>query len=641
MHSIALNAQTATGRAVDTRANSERDLVPASAAARTAGRRAAPEEATSTLADLQDIDDQRVFLSTVSPSPRDWLLAAAIALLSLLAFVAIAPFAKVQLPVVPAFVPAYESALLINDLITAILLFGQFGILQSRALLVLAGGYLFSGLMAVPHALTFPGVFAPQGLLGAGPQTTAWLYISWHILFPLIIIAYALLRQGQGAIAATPSARRAIISTALFVVCAVTALTLAAILAEPALPPILSGIHYTPTAVFSLAVAGAVSLLSLVVLWARRPHTLLDLWLMVVMCAWLFDVGLSAVLNNGRYDLGFYAGRIYVLLGASFVLAVMLVETTRLYTRLAGAARRVTDYAATLETGVRTRTIELLRSNEALKTEISERRQAEAQLIQAQKMEAIGNLTGGMAHDFNNLLGIIIGNLDLLRDLHSSDPDADELAGEALSAALRGADLTRRLLAFARRQPLQPTKTDLNELIAGIVKLLERTLGEDIQITLDLNPDTWSVVVDPAQLESALTNLATNARDAMSGGGQLIIVTGNRELDADYASQHAEVRPGEYAVIEVSDTGSGMPPEVASRIFEPFYTTKEQGKGTGLGLSMVFGFIKQSGGHINVYSEVGIGTTFRLYLLRAEAGVDAGAAIIVRRARSRQRRDRS
>ena len=252
----------------------------------------------------------------------------------------------------------------------------------------------------------------------------------------------------------------------------------------------------------------------------------------------------------------------------------------------------------------------------------------EAQLQQAQKMEAIGNLTGGMAHDFNNLLGIIIGNLDLLRERQSGDPDADELTRDALDAALRGADLTRRLLAFARRQPLRPARTDVNGLVAGIVKLLERTLGEQIQITLDLNPDSWPVIVDPAQLESSLTNLATNARDAMPGGGQLIIVTGNSSRAADYAAQHAEVQPGDYALIEVSDTGTGMPPEVASRIFEPFYTTKEPDEGTGLGLSMVFGFIKQSGGHINVYSEIGIGTTFRLYLPRAAIGAEASPAIV-------------
>jgi PAS domain S-box-containing protein len=261
-------------------------------------------------------------------------------------------------------------------------------------------------------------------------------------------------------------------------------------------------------------------------------------------------------------------------------------------------------------------------------TDVTDRKKLEGQLQQAQKMEAIGNLTGGMAHDFNNLLGIIIGNLDLLKDQKSGDPDSNELVGEALDAGLRGADLTRRLLAFARRQPLQPTRIAVNELIATIIKLLGRTLGEQIQISLDLDPDTWPIVADPAQLESTLTNLATNARDAMPRGGQLTIVTGNRYLDEDYAALHAEVQPGEYAVIEISDTGTGMPPDIVTRIFEPFYTTKEQGKGTGLGLSMVFGFMKQSGGHINVYSEVGIGTTFRLYLPRAK-GVDPDGGVAV------------
>ena len=245
-----------------------------------------------------------------------------------------------------------------------------------------------------------------------------------------------------------------------------------------------------------------------------------------------------------------------------------------------------------------------------------ERTKLEAQLHQAQKMEAIGNLTGGMAHDFNNMLGVIIGNIDLLRDLKGDDPDIDELTREALDAAFRGADLTRRLLAFARQQPLRPQQVDVNELVSGITRLLRRTIGEDVEISLDLATELWPVVVDPAQLEASLTNLATNARDAMADGGRLMIVTGNRTLDADYAAQHAEVVPGGYVMLEVSDTGCGMTPEVMHRIFEPFFTTKSRDKGTGLGLSMVFGFIKQSGGHIGVYSEPGIGTTFRLFLPR-------------------------
>ena len=251
--------------------------------------------------------------------------------------------------------------------------------------------------------------------------------------------------------------------------------------------------------------------------------------------------------------------------------------------------------------------------------DLTERREADKQrdqLRQAQKMEAVGQLTGGLAHDFNNLLAIIIGNLDLLREIRQDDAMTDELVCDALESALRGADLTRRLMAFARRQPLQPERADINELIGSIVKLLTRTLGENIAIELALSPNIWPVQIDRAQFEAVIANLATNARDAMPRGGALLIDARNGRLDEDYVSTHADVTPGDYVVVEVSDSGCGMPPEVLTRIFEPFFTTKEQGKGTGLGLSMVFGFIKQSGGHITVYSEPTKGTTFRLYLPR-------------------------
>jgi signal transduction histidine kinase/ActR/RegA family two-component response regulator len=253
--------------------------------------------------------------------------------------------------------------------------------------------------------------------------------------------------------------------------------------------------------------------------------------------------------------------------------------------------------------------------------EVTEQRRVEAQLRQAHKMEAIGNLTGGMAHDFNNLLGVIIGNLDLLCESRADDTEIIELAGDARDAALRGADLTRRLLAFARRQPLQPTRIIANDVVSAAVKLLSRMLGENIETALDLAGDLWPAIVDPAQLEAALANLATNSRDAMPAGGSLRIATRNCRLEAEYAVEHPYVIPGDYVLIEVSDTGSGMPAEVSARVFEPFFTTKDHGHGTGLGLSMVYGFIKQSGGHIDVYSEVGVGTTIGLYFPR-----DGGAA---------------
>ena len=252
--------------------------------------------------------------------------------------------------------------------------------------------------------------------------------------------------------------------------------------------------------------------------------------------------------------------------------------------------------------------------------------ESEKKLVQAQKMEAIGNLTGGLAHDFNNLLGVIIGNLDSARPRLVADAEASELVGEALDAAMRGAELTRHLLAFARRQPLQPERVSVNNLVSEMVRLLGRMLGENIEVVLKLGSGIWPVIVDPAQLQSSLANLGANARDAMPRGGLLSIATENRQLDQDYIAGHGyAITPGDFVMIEVSDNGTGMPPEVMSRIFEPFYSTKDRDKGTGLGLSMVYGFMKQSGGHINAYSEVGKGTTFRLYLPRA-GGTDAAVA---------------
>jgi nitrogen-specific signal transduction histidine kinase/CheY-like chemotaxis protein len=249
--------------------------------------------------------------------------------------------------------------------------------------------------------------------------------------------------------------------------------------------------------------------------------------------------------------------------------------------------------------------------------DITQERQVEAALRQATKMEAIGNLAGGMAHDFNNLLGVIIGDLDGVAARLADQPELTALVQDATEAALRGADLTRNMLAFARRQSLQPTELAVNSVIGDITRMLARILRENVTITLDLAPAVWPVVADRGMLESCIVNLASNARDAMPRGGTLRIATANRSIDADAAAAQQTVRPGEYVMIEVADTGAGMSPEVLSRVFEPFFTTKAPAQHSGLGLSMVFGFISQSGGHITVDSEPGSGSTLRLFLPRA------------------------
>jgi len=250
--------------------------------------------------------------------------------------------------------------------------------------------------------------------------------------------------------------------------------------------------------------------------------------------------------------------------------------------------------------------------------DMTERMAAEERLRRAQRLEAVGHLTGGIAHDFNNLLALIIGNIELMFDEPGVSAPILDYGRAALHAAQRGAELTRGLLAFARKQPLEPRVVDVNALIGNLATLLGRTLGQNIEVTFSGAPDLWHTFVDPANLESAVANLAVNARDAMPDGGRLMIESRNETLDRDYVDENPEAEPGDYVGVTVTDTGSGMPPEVLSRIFEPFFTTKETGKGTGLGLSMAFGFVKQSGGHIKAYSEVGHGTSFRLYLPRAK-----------------------
>ncbi|HEX8192374.1 MAG TPA: response regulator [Allosphingosinicella sp.] len=289
------------------------------------------------------------------------------------------------------------------------------------------------------------------------------------------------------------------------------------------------------------------------------------------------------------------------------------------------AEAQLRELAETLEQKVAERTRDLAEANDRLTAEIAERERIEARLIQAQKMEAVGQLTGGIAHDFNNLLTAIIGSIDLLTR-RTDDEEVLRLARNALQASERGAKLTAQLLAFSRRQRLSPAAVDPNKVVSGMADLLSRAIGTHISIEMRLDPGLWRALADPTQLEVMVLNLAINARDAMPGGGRLRIET--RNLEEVPQSLAAELAPGEYVGLSVADNGCGMAPDVLARAFEPFFTTKAQGKGTGLGLAQLYGFARQSGGTARIESEEGQGTTVTIYLPRThEHAAEAALAM--------------
>jgi signal transduction histidine kinase/CheY-like chemotaxis protein len=291
---------------------------------------------------------------------------------------------------------------------------------------------------------------------------------------------------------------------------------------------------------------------------------------------------------------------------------------------------QLTAMNQSLEQRVAERTASLEQALRDLRTEMQLRQSLEGQLIQAQKMEAVGRLAGGVAHDFNNLLTVILGYNEMMHGHVSQDPVAADFSREIKNAAERATSLTNQLLAFSRRQVAVPQVVDLNEVVRGIDKMLQRIIGEDIELRTSLAPDLSPVKVDPSHIDQVIMNLAVNSRDAMPQGGALTIETANVELTGEYAGAHLGVSPGSYVMLAISDTGCGMDAATQARIFEPFFTTKEKGKGTGLGLSIVYGIVKQSGGEVLVYSEPGKGTAFKIYLPvvgeAAEAPLDESAS---------------
>jgi signal transduction histidine kinase/ActR/RegA family two-component response regulator len=312
-------------------------------------------------------------------------------------------------------------------------------------------------------------------------------------------------------------------------------------------------------------------------------------------------------------------GKVYGYVASALLLGLVLVIVAGLTLALWRARR-----AATV---LRQARDDAEAAHRTIAAEIRERERIEGQMRQLQKIDAIGQLTGGIAHDFNNMLAIVIGNLELARRRIDDRPKVLQAIDYALEGATKGANLTKRLLAFSRQQPLEPRTLNLNKLVGGMSELLTRSLGETISIETVLGGGLWKTFVDPGEIESAILNLAINARDAMPDGGRLTIETTNAHLDDIYVQMNPGARAGQYVLICVSDTGSGMPPEVIARAFDPFFTTKAAGKGTGLGLSQIHGFIQQSGGHVRIYSEPGTGTTVKMYLPRRHGEDEAASPL--------------
>ena len=532
--------------------------------------------------------ERRLILSLLPAGPGERRFAGAVMLVSLAIFAALAPFAQTRLPPVAAFIPSYQSALVINDLITAVLLFGNFAIARSRALLLLASGYLFTALMAIVHALSFPGLFAPGGLLGAGAQSTAWLYMFWHGGFPLAVICYALLSRGADRTRLpAPAAILAGVAAVLALVAALAALATAG---EALLPNIMLGNAYTPAMIFVVAAVWAMSLAALAVLFLRRPHSVLDLWLMAVLCAWLADIALSAVLNAGRFDLGFYAGRLYGLAAASFVLVMLLLETITLYARLA-------------------------RSLDAERQE-RERRVGElsSELIHVSRLSELGQMVSALAHEVNQPL-TAIGNYLRAGQRLAEAGDGAKLRtalDKAVGETTRAREIIQRLRDFIRKSEsakrAEPLRTTIEEAIALALVGAE---AREVELDLRLDPAAPAALIDKVQIQQVLLNLVRNAVEAMAESPRRSLVI---------ATQAADGR----VEVSVADTGPGLSAAVRERLFQPFVTTKSSGM--GVGLSICRSIVEAHGGRLWAEDNPGSGTVFRFTLQPARLDMSRNAA---------------
>jgi signal transduction histidine kinase len=510
---------------------------------------------------------------------------------------ALLPFVATEWPAVPSFAGIYATGVLVADLCTYVLLTAQFRAGGPRWLLLLSTAYLFSGVMAVLHIATFPGALLPEQALIGGTKTVGWLYAVWSLGFiGLLLLAIAGVTRSR-APAHNPGSEATLAASAVFATAGAIALGL--IYFDPVLPAPVVGERFSSWSIAVNYLRGALAALALFVIWRTpRRQRLIVLWLSLVLVAAALGPVLTD-LGGRRYTFGWYAGRVSFLLASYVLLAVLVSEFVKMQHALAAAVVR------------------LGKQTEDLTAEVKRRQAVERRLVQSERMNAIGQLASGVAHDFNNLLTAVIANLEIILRT-TPDPRVRTTAESAKHAALRGARLTKSLLAFGRQQHLYKKSVRVEEIVNDSLLLLQRAAGPGIEIKLGVSETTWDCETDPAQLEVALLNLVTNARDAMRDGGSIFIASRNvTDRRRKSGSKRLEADSRDYVELSVRDTGSGIPLELQHRIFEPFFTTKDVSLGTGLGLSQVQGFARQSGGDVAIDSVEGRGTTVRLYLPRA------------------------
>jgi signal transduction histidine kinase len=526
-------------------------------------------------------EEQHFILSSLSPgrAQRRLALAVVLALLVVFFITEVGPLSTIQLGRIDAFVPAYATAMFVTDSITAVLLFAQFSILRSPALLAIASGYLFTALMLIPWMLTFPGVFTPGGLLGAGLQSTNWLYILWHAGFPLLVIAYALLKDADRAKRLWQgSAGAAILSSVVMTAAVVCAATFLVTAYDPLLPRMmLDTTHLSALWYYAAAPMTLLSVLALIVLWIRR-RSVLDLWLMVVMCAYVIEISLISYPVPARFSFGWYAGRVFGFLSGSLLLFVLLYEITTLYT---GVLRAV----------------------------LAQRREREARLMIGDAVAAT------IAHEIKQPLTGMIANADAsLRWLERSMPDEAKASLKQIVAdGHRAAAVIGSIRAIFKKDSRNRTSLDINQLIGEALALTRGDLQRHrILLQAEPNAQVPQVRGDRIQLQQVLLNLITNAIDSMAAkdGARVLCV-------------RSEVRDGVGVIVSVADTGTGIDSQEHERIFNPLFTTKSAGM--GMGLSICRSIIEAHDGRLWVAPNKPEGAVFQFMLL-ADGATSAGAS---------------